>query len=1544
MIRDIKELKPGFPDYATLEQATVTVQDMGEKTISSQVQVDGDIVPDFSADWEVEFRGEKYIMPLREPQAGKKNTSLYSTIDLTFQHWAVYQLKRWYFFTVPPVESGTAVPDQYVASVRLNLEDFCNILSQVLLYYYGTSITLSLNPGNYKKDPVAVEISNSYVWDVLIKLYDLYAVHWAIEPRADNDNTKDGGERYVIRVGYPSNEIGHIFRYGFEGGLLSVERQVQDDNIRNMILGRGGQKNLPRRYFKEGTDDGWSEDPDWIPELRNIYFSELRGATFRSYIQGWKTKHYSGASVTEAEKAYAPWAWWRGYNDTKFNPVEYVADRFEDVRYGYNVDPASSIAKYGELMGGLPANEDIHPTIQGVELDGIGRADEAVSVEQVQSDEVEEATKSDAKIVDVGSARLTATVDANGQATVEAAGGTFNIPEGMHGNLDEGEKVIELTKGEEKISVRRENGTWTVSKTTIDIDVENLGNVIIEDAIVTVYGFDGTAHSASGIPAGDYYFIVTLTVRNNTNEKLKAEVTCEHVRLTYATLTDNKWTGTFDVWVKNIWGTEKFTTESNEAYAERVWRPILGDRDGGEAKVVFADGRLSTSEDYEFTIVKGGVAYDQSKSIQIRDELGNVTGTVKSEWRLTLEKSDADLESTGLYVPSTRRQGKAGDHFFFTGIDMPHQYVVWAEERLDNWKKDELAKVCRIRPAWVVKTDRVRICGEGSPDALIWQLQAGSTLRLADKRFIDTEYDTLYLQSVTYTYRQPSSDDAAINPDVEIVLTGQYETMASPMETLRSEVSAIASQIGSLSNIVQLIRAVGDRVYLRKDGIADRSVSPTEFASLITSDEFIKGVVGGAGWGFFKDETGAWVLETDKISIREELYANTMVINQIEVRGGTIVESAANMKITRVVEIEDGYKCYFDQRGGTIANLFHVGDVARCNRFTPENGNLKYYSRRVMEVTQTSVKLTKGYAPVEMPDGTVDTGVDGSGVPEEGDVIVHFGSYTDPERRFVKVRDVVGGGYERYIEGLDRAGANGTEYYFVGRQSGMYGGRPRFFIGSDEEFVEWKEGKLNVTGQVHVSKGSTGAGNFTDLPAEVAKAVSIGGENLLRNTGFDGEFNSLDMEKAGTLTASTNMYGNPLEYWTGSGKVVEEPEAVSGFACELTGGLSISQDVSLIPGETYMLSLMAVGVIYIKYGDQSQFSVPLTEDTAATRREVRLENVTGGRTTFTFIGDDKDTATRLFDLKLERGTVATDWCPAREDTDPVADRFRAYDYLRQALVDGGTDILNGVILTSIINLGNPKGGSVTDVTAGASGIRSTDEDIAFWAGGTLADAIRTRSRVRAGGDITETEWQQMIGFCVTHGGDAFFKGWVNALGGTFRNITTPNRGFVVDNDGNVSMNNASINMKYFVGEEHVATMQLSSSETPLRVVNEYDGTTSLDFSFGQYAAGGFYPMIRMANQGERNLNDYEIVFSTDGIVCYQYIPGLTTTRFGIKEGEISTNRVIDNRIKSSFHVNCGIDGKVHIKVSDLPTFDEAAEGEVYLNTSDGTLRYKPITK
>ena len=1303
MIKDIEEI---LPQYATLSHATVQLNDMGEKTIETQIKIDGEIVPDFSQDWELIYKGEKYIMPLRIPQGAKENTSLNSTIDLTFQHWAIYQLKRWTFVTIQQISAGTYLPDEEVATVQLNLKDFCTLFGQVLDYYYGGAITIDFNDDpvtgwKYKTEPTIITIEHSYIWDVLIKFYELFGVRWEIEKapsrnyllesdtikengdyfiayyylaekpvegedmtitiwgklsenkrqfvaynsggivslcflteisegvyggsfkwRNDNgsgyisdsskieiyvyDRTQSGisriekiklerginaspvwssayedlglnatDDRYVIKVGYPTTEVDHIFEYGFEGGLLKVERQVQSEDIRNMLKGRGGETNIPFRYFKntDPNNKDFRPDPDWVKELATIHFTNLMPATFRSYVQGWKAAHltetdsdgnllYEGYTPVGESNAYAPWAYRKGYTDTKFSPVEFVADeitinpgtgdRQVDILPGYSpyVKKGSSLDKYGPLAGTLDNNDDIYPTIQGTGLDVV------VAVEHIESDDVVESAENESQIKNIDGCKTPVNnLEQSEYRAVSLPKTYFTVEPGMTANLEFDVKVLDAYK-----FIRDGRGGGRTTK--VDISKAE----VIKPYTVNVFSANtNESISSVGIPEGDYYYEITCTVHNLTsNETFEVVIGDEEPKKELSNLSA-QWTNTFDIWVKNIWGTTKLSTETNSQYSERVWKHVLGDREGNEAAVVFTSGELA-HEDYEFKIPKGSFpVYDTSKTYTDAD------GTVHtSHWRIKLAKSDAELEATGLYVPSTQKQGKAGDTFAFIGTEMTHiPYVVDAEERLDNWKKDQLGEKKEIKPTFVVTTDRVRLNGEGKPDALIHQLRVGNSIRLADKRFIapldNRAYETLYLQSITYTYREPSNEDSALNPDVEIVLGDKYASTANPVSMMQSDISSLQKQVGSISNVEQIVRAVGDKLYLRKDGISDRSLSPTKFFSLLTSGDFRSGLVGGSGWGLFKDENGNWVMETDRVNVRQEMQVNTIVINQAMARGGMEIDTAAFMTATSVVETNDGYICYFDSKKGSVANLFHVDDVAFCNCWTPENEELKFYKRRVVAVGVDSITLTKALTEDLRPADWPDSGVNGTGIPAEGDIIIHFGSYKDETRRYVKVRDVVGGGYERYIEGLDSVNAEGYEYFFIGKQNGQ---NPRFFIGDEStQFIEYKDNELFIKAQISAESPFDGktigeAINDNYLTKALQNDTTITGGLIQTTTIKYGEKDGDNyIVRAGTNGAVGDKGLRTLALWAGGDSVDAEDEDSSNrasFAVRMDGSMYAS--------------------------------------------------------------------------------------------------------------------------------------------------------------------------------------------------------------------------------------------------------------------------------------------------------------------------------------------------------------------------------------------------
>ena len=1460
MIPQITEVKDKFPEYATLSQATVTLNDMGDKTISTQIKIDGSIIPDFSYDWEVEFQGERYIQPLREPQASKGNDSICSVIDLTFYHKTIYDLKRYFFPKMAEVQSGTVSVDKYIADLNLNLEDFCDALQQVLDYYleigyFNERITIDLKDkgtGIYAKEAQYVQIQYSYIWDVVQKIYEIFGVRWSIEGR-------------TLRIGYPTEEVSHIFEYGFEGGLLKVERQVQDADIRNSLLGRGSSENIPHRYFKEADpqNPSFPADPDAIPELANIYFAELRGKTFRDYVKGWKAKHYNGEPMQEPTEAYT-----KGYTDETFNPIEYVEDK-------------ESIAKYGLLQGGLSNYEDAKPSIQGVKVEGLGRVDEIVGAEKVVVDEsnVEESLNN-ARLIPITVAytknhgygnieKQTYTIRTDTYKVSEGRKGVFqgwysvkaietiatttetlnppfasdlmdktenrelsceivayklydantnielttsiisddmeiyaevevsvwNFKYGYDNTYDDpwaGEVGSRMWVTERIVSVAIEGGlsdvlihgvildnyqdgerisqtiriangdTYSTTLQSLQFEIPENGatNVDVPVNIITDKSAEGLYEwkraiieavnvntnevvSSINIPQGTYYLRVKVEITNNSSatQTYKVELMPSYI---YYPTDSEEFKPTFNIWVKNIWNTSRNDGESDQAYADRVWLPILGNKDRDEAKVVFSSGLLSGHSDWEFPIID--YAYAGNEGVVSDDG-------INAEWRLTLAKTDAEIEASGKWIPSTQIQAKKGDYFFFIGIDMPHQYVLWAEEKLDDYKKDQLLKTAHIKPTWVVQTDKVRLnqLQEDGGELLLNALKIGNSLRLADTRFTDGIAQTLYLQSVTYSW----GTDTILLPNIEVVLSDKVTTSLNPVAKLQGEVDILTKQVGSISNIQQIVRAIGDKLYLRKDGVEDISNSPTEFNKLVSSRNYRQGAVGGKGWGL-RSEQGKGIFEVDKLIVRDEMQVNSLIVNQVSSIGGKEILSAASIECTRIDTTNDGYICYFDRKRGSIANLFQVNDIAYSQVFTPNNKEVKYYKREVIAISDNSITLSlQG---------------DGDGMPQVGDVIAQYGNTKDVNRQYVIIRDVIGGGYERMLSNLDSVTASGVEYYFAGR---LDGNAPKWFVGDDNNYAKWENGKLVIKGEVHFEKDSSGLENLGDINDAINEAladVNIGGQNILRNSGFTGDYLSERLADDSVLNALHEMYNSPLAHWEAVNVTIEDStEAVSGKMATITQG-SLLQNLwtKEIVGESYVLTFKAKGAsLRWNFGSKTE-EINLTSDWTKYSIIIVPTTSNGKFRLVSFEGCN------ICDLQLEKGEVATEW--KNSPFDNMSDRayYQSLKYLSQALEQGSTSVLGGLVLTNHIKVGNYANHEMMQETGGMQGTWASDDSPFLWGGGTQDQAISTIVKYKTDEHYqpTDSELKEMAKFVVTHGGrailnDIILRGYIYAKGGQF---------------------------------------------------------------------------------------------------------------------------------------------------------------------------------
>jgi hypothetical protein len=121
-----------------------------------------------------------------------------------------------------------------------------------------------------------------------------------------------------------------------------------------------------------------------------------------------------------------------------------------------------------------------------------------------------------------------------------------------------------------------------------------------------------------------------------------------------------------------------------------------------------------------------------------------------------------------------------------------------------------------------------------------------------------------------------------------------------------------------------------------------------------------------------------------------------LIIDKLKSVGGTVILSAANARIDKVVSVSGGYKLYWRKedadRAKAISNDFVVNDQVICQSFNAQTGGShnvcnKYYWRLVTEkgVEQTEidgVTVSANYIVVS------DSVKDGVSVPEVGDEIM----------------------------------------------------------------------------------------------------------------------------------------------------------------------------------------------------------------------------------------------------------------------------------------------------------------------------------------------------------------------------------------------------------------------------------------------------------------------------------------------------------------------------------------------------------------------------
>ncbi len=881
---------------------------------------------------------------------------------------------------------------------------------------------------------------------------------------------------------------------------------------------------------------------------------------------------------------------------------------------------------------------------------------------------------------------------------------------------------------------------------------------------------------------------------------------------------------------------------------------------------------------------------------------------------------------------------KAGDRYILWNIRMPDEYYGLAEREFESAVNDYNAQHALDVSRYKAPTDHVWIEAEGA------DLYIGRRIRLESQEYFpDTGYRKSRITRISRQVTLPSQMDLEISDALSMRTLEKIDDAISDVKTYAGTL------VGSL-NVPDIIRSwdttrpTDNNLYSARRShkeflsktIADTARGKITFVEGLQSDkaaDFGAFVTQVSGASVYKDDAGNWHVEADYLNARKKLTAKELDIEEVRHVGGQMMLTAAECVVDYVVEHEDFYRCYFlkeDADGKKIKNKWVAGDQALMQSFNVEqwsDGGLQQnrrYWRLVIGTSNDSAEDIADYNQdfsvdfrrgIYLPDYVsrdkyhfIDLSKtdceEGSDTPAEGDKTVQLGynyKYKKDSDRQNAIIIAGAGSSSPYIDeyaGIDSYTLDGKLVTRLRPGENLLTGRVTLQSGSTlpdgtniQDYVNGVGNDItNILSAISGMHGEIEDGlddAVSELRSEI-ETLNTGNENLLRNTGFTGDYLWDDADAGSGMDAATAMYSRHMKYWEcTNAEVVTTANSTSGFGVSLNSG-SISQQVTkdLEQDSWYCISFKGNGgSVYVSLGGYYQV-VSLSETTR--RYIVKFVCEDAGIKNFIMRG-----SCTLCDIQVTQGRIPnSDWTPSPLDNDKALAYYQNLNYLSNAVVNGDTTILGGLILSQMLRVGNYRDGEMTEETGGMSGLYMSGNSPFLWGGGDMQDAFYTIGKYadNPAYQPTDEEVSQMAKFVVTHGGrailnDIVLRGYIYALGGVFKGrleIGQTDDKFVVDSStGELTMrgHNAAQDAPGFPTDttspmtDFFKLIYGIDPDTLYRVakliLNSGIGTLSLDAADGlQVSHNGSQIITNLANgfhqkssTYETQLNDGELVFT-----------------------------------------------------------------------------------
>ena len=1301
------------------------------------------------------FNGEKYFIK-------QIPSSSYSNNDSRYKHEVTFVSERSildgvYVYDVVDAdyENDKPVSNSSKFSFYGTINEFAERLNQSLAYS-NVGYTIVVDDGITSEGKL-LSFDDKYFSEALQEIYNTFDIPYYFVGK-------------VIHIGYTNNAITHTFKYGADESLLSIQKTNANFKTTNRVTGIGSQDNIPY-YYPNRSEKG---------ETNALY----NGSTDNVQIVDSKKydKLYLSDKLTYshiAPKTTIP------FEKKDYRSLDYKLLSFNQkqiiLTYFITIYEDQVLNFWQHLRGQETWNKadiygvdnDFHESIYGKYTKTLKTGQYKIVIDDIATIYIEDTSDDkwvETVIDDYFSIEVSLT-------TLEKYGWSLNGE--MVDLKDYGLSVLSTPKVGDVITFERTNYIAPQQYLMPPIYRESFGKERFYNALNNEY------------PNGDggYYEFENPYIEGKPKEQI---VSFEHIKPSIVGAT-NANGQRIDMFIDFAYdendNDETKIVDGEEVYAHPYFFAKLRKFDGqfgfnlfdyaideGEMTISMTSGScgacnfiVQVNEENKNTVQvdsNGNLKRGDNGDVLFGEPQDRQNDTIHNEVWVALKK---DTDTFGVIMPNASNKYKpsTNDTFVILHIDLPYAYIEQAENKL----KDEIIKYMSLNNSekFTFSITFSRIFFAENPSILS---------QLNENARIQIEYDgniyELYISSYSYVV-----DSNSPLPEIKVELS---DTLTITQNALQQAISNVKEDILSNSSSVDVLKT-GLRYFLRKD-VDDRSKGAIASDKRIEVGRFKEGTF-GSGAAIYQDENGNTYGEVDFFKVRKKATFTDVVIQEARHIGGEEILSAASMFCESVEELTGGYKCYMrakDPYGKVIINQFVVGDQAFCNTFNLDVN--RYYWRLVTEVGYNYIVLSK------------DDCDKNSDIPQVDDKIILLGNRNDETRQSAIILSAYGSdapSYKQY-DGIN-------DYSLV-----------------DKEVTKLSPKGNRLTGVLSLEKGSTGWRNLEGLPDSIQEALTMseeakkfvesqeyGKNNLLRNSGFTGDYVTASLQEGDVLTGGSDMFSPSLVHWISDGATpMESDVSESGKEVMLISGGSLRQRIvnKVMVGESYVFSFRGrgIGSVTFSFGGYTKNIAFNSEDW-----ELYVEKFVATQDESRFSIEAYEDCF-LCELQLERGTLRSAWGISPLDNRSELAKYESLRYMSDAIEKGSTDFFGGLILTNMMLMRNLE----NKVTSGSSGVYSDDNSVAYFAGGDMEAAVRTAMAYMDDPTYqpTQEELNNMAKYVVTHGGRAIlndvilrgyiyalggkFKGEIEATSGIFKNVTSPNGRFSIDENGFVRVSGGRI--------------------------------------------------------------------------------------------------------------------------------------------------------